>query len=209
MAFRTEVVLWKCGCSWIGICLVDKDKVQSGAVRVEHVRNASFVLFDIVFFMCSLLFRQQWVSRCCCQICAGFVTVPQPSKICDSPSICHVVAISWPWFGLSCSCGRTGQGGMERCGVMWCVVVVGGRRFDERTGVIARCRFADSGGGCSDEVETHVSNSVRVFQQIIKHRGYLFFVESLTIEIYFGIVWNFVMLSIRFTSLVAVRGPIV
>ena len=97
--------------------------------------------------------------------------------------------------------------------MMWCVVVVGGRRFDERTGVIARCRFADSGGGCSDEVETHVSNSVRVFQQIIKHRGYLFFCEVTDDEkcsgIYFGIVWNFVMLSIRFTSLVAVRGPIV
>ena len=71
---------------------------------------------------------------------------------------------------------------MERCEVMWCVVVVGGRRSDERTVVIARCRFAESGGGCSDEVETHVSNSVRVFQQVIKRRGYLFFVRWLTIN---------------------------
>ena len=66
--------------------------------------------------------------------------------------------------------------------MMWCVVVVGGRRSDERTVVIARCRFAESGGGCSDEVETHVSNSVRVFQQVIKRRGYLFFVRWLTIN---------------------------
>ena len=43
MDIRTEVVLWKFGCSWIGICLVDKDKVQGGAVRVGHIRNASFV----------------------------------------------------------------------------------------------------------------------------------------------------------------------
>ena len=64
---------------------------------------------------------------------------------------------------------------MERCGLMWCGVVVGGRRFDERTAVIARCRFAESGGGCSDEVETHVSNSVQVFQQMIKRRRYSFF----------------------------------
>ena len=39
-----------------------------------------------------------------------------------------------------------------------------------------------------------------------------FFVRSLTIkkfsEIYHGIVWNFVMMSVRFTSLVAVRGLI-
>ena len=67
-------------------------------------------------------------------------------------------------------------------GDVWCVVVVGGRRSDERTVVVARCRFAESGGGCSDEVETHVSNSVRVFQQILKRRGYLFFVRSLTIK---------------------------
>ena len=59
--------------------------------------------------------------------------------------------------------------------MMWCVVVVRGRRSDERTVVIACCRFAESGGGCSDEVETHVSNSVRVFLQIIKRRGCLFF----------------------------------
>ena len=58
--------------------------------------------------------------------------------------------------------------------MMWCVVV-GGRRSDERTVVITRCRFAESAGGCSDEVETHVSNSVRVFLQIIKSRGCLFF----------------------------------
>ena len=61
--------------------------------------------------------------------------------------------------------------------MMWCVVVVGGRRSDERTVVIARCRFAESGGSSSDEVETHVSNSVRVFQQIIKRRGYICFCE--------------------------------
>ena len=50
---------------------------------------------------------------------------------------------------------------------------------DERTVVIARCRFAESGGGCSDEVETHVSNSVRLFQQVIKRKGYVFFVRLL------------------------------
>ena len=47
--------------------------------------------------------------------------------------------------------------------MMWCVVVVGGRRSDERTVVIARFRFAESGGSSSDELETHVSNSGRVF----------------------------------------------
>ena len=66
--------------------------------------------------------------------------------------------------------------------MMWCVVVVGGRRFDERTVVVARCRFAESGGGCSDEVETNVSNSVRVFQQVIKRKGYLFFYEVIDNE---------------------------
>ena len=147
---------------------------------------AKHVLFGIVFScvhslspaVCESLLRQ---------ICGFFCDCSQPSKICDSPAICHAVAISWPWFGLSCSCGRTGQGGMERCGVMWCVVVVRGRRSDERTVVIARCRFAESGGGSSDEVETHVSNSVRVFLQIIKRRGYLFFVRFLTLKSAVGV----------------------
>ena len=97
--------------------------------------------------------------------------------------------------------------------MMWCVVVVGGRRSDERTVVIARCRFAESGGGCSDEVETHVSNSVRVFQQVIKRKGFFVFYEVIDDEkcsgIYYGIVWNFGRMSVRFTSLVAVRGPVI
>ena len=71
--------------------------------------------------------------------------------------------------------------------MMWCVVVVRSRRSDERTVVIARCRFAESGGGSSDQVETHVSNSVRVFLQIIKRRGYLFFVRFLTMKSAVGV----------------------
>ena len=154
---------------------------QGEAVRVGHIRNASFVLFDIVF-SCVPSLSPAVGESLLRQICGFFCDCSRPSKICDSPANCHAVAISWPWFGLSCSCGRTGQGGMERCGVMWCVVVVGGRRSDERTVVITRCRFAESAGVCSDEVETHVSNIVRVFLQIIKRRGYLFFCEVLDDE---------------------------
>ena len=66
--------------------------------------------------------------------------------------------------------------------MMWCVVVVRGLRSDERTVVIARCRFAESGGGCSDEVETHVSNSVRLFQQVIKTQRICVFCEVIVDE---------------------------
>ena len=97
--------------------------------------------------------------------------------------------------------------------MMWCVVVVRGRRSDERTVVIARCRFAESGGGCSDEVETHVSNSGATVPTIHQTQRILVFYEvtddEKCSEIYYGIVWNFVLLSVRFTSLVAVRGSIV
>ena len=118
MDIRTEVVLWTCGSSWIGICLVGKDKVQGGAVRVDHIRNASFVSHR---FSCVHSLSPAVGESLLRQICKVFVTVPDHRR----SAIHQRFAMPWPWFGLSCSCGRTGQGGMERCGVMWCVVVVG------------------------------------------------------------------------------------
>ena len=105
MDIRTEVVLWKCGCSWIGTCLVDKDKVQGGAVRVGHIRNASFVLFDIVFScvhslspaVCESLLRQ---------ICGVFVTVPNHRR----SAIHQRFSMPWPSRGHGLVCRAVAEG---------------------------------------------------------------------------------------------------
>ena len=113
MDIRTEVVLWKCGCSWIGTCLVDKDKVQGEAVRVGHIRNACFVLFD--FFSSVHSVSPTIGESLLRQICGFFVTVPDHRR-----SAIHQ-RLDMPWLyggcGVVCRAFAEGQGRAAWSGV--------------------------------------------------------------------------------------------
>ena len=103
MDIRTEVVLWTCGSSWIGICLVGKDKVQGGAVRVDHIRNASFVSHR---FSCVHSLSPAVGESLLRQICGVFVTVPDHRR----SAIHQRFAMPWPYRGHGFVCRAVAEG---------------------------------------------------------------------------------------------------
>ena len=76
---------------------------QGEAVRVGHIRNASFVLFDIVFSCVHFASSGESLLR---QICAGFVTVPDHRR----SAIHQRFAMPWPYRGHGLVCRAVAEG---------------------------------------------------------------------------------------------------
>ena len=78
---------------------------QGEAVRVGHIRNASFVLFDIVLSCVHSISPAVCVSLLR-QICAGFVTVLDHRR----SAIHQRFAMPWPYRGHGLVCRAVAEG---------------------------------------------------------------------------------------------------